>query len=349
MDKKKVIWCVIFVLLAVLTIYAITSQSDNFSFSGFVSYIGDANFWWITAAFLCMICYITLEGLSIRYITSFLGYKKSIRRSFVYSSANLYFSAITPSATGGQPASAYFMIKDGISASVTAMALLINITMYTVSIIVLCAICILIKPGVFMGYNNFSKLLIIIGFLIQSACVAVFLMLVYTEQVLYRIVDGLLHFLARLHLVKNVEKKQGRLKSLAAEYKTCCQSVKGHADVVVKVFLFNIFQRFIQACITLCVYIGVGGDIKNSATVIVTQALVLLGSNAVPIPGAIGVADYLFIDGFAALYSGDIISIELLSRGISFYSCMILCGGVVLLSLIIGKYKNRQIRGAENG
>ncbi len=340
--KKKLIWCLIFIALAALTVYAVTSQSDSFSFSGFVSYIRGADPWWIAAAFVCMLTYITLEGLSIRYITAFFGYKKNVKRSFVYSSANLYFSAITPSATGGQPASAYLMIKDGVPAPVTAMALLINITMYTISIIVLCAVCILIKPSVFLGYNNLSKVLIAVGLLIQSICVAVFLMLVYMEQVLYRITDAALRFLNKIHIVKNIEQKQDKLKNLAQEYKMCCQSVKGHADVVIKVFLFNIVQRFIQVCITLCVYIGVGGNIENSVSVIVTQALVLLGSNAVPIPGAVGVADYLFIDGFASLYNGDIISIELLSRGISFYSCMILCGGVVLINYLAGVLKKRR-------
>ncbi len=342
MDRKKLVWCAVFILLVILTVYALTAQSDNFSFGGFVAYVSKADIRWITAAFLCMVCYIMLEGLSIRYITAFLGYRKSVRRSFVYSSANLYFSAITPSATGGQPASAYLMIKDGISASVTAMALLINITMYTISIIALCLICILIKPGVFADFNNFSKLLIITGLLIQSICVAVFLMLVYMEQVLYKISDAFLKLLSKLHIIKNIEAKQDKLKNLSKEYKACCQSVKGHADVVLKVFLFNILQRFIQVCITLCVYMGAGGQAGNALSVIVTQSLVLLGSNAVPIPGAVGVADYLYIDGFKPLYSGDIVNIELLSRGISFYSCMLLCGGVVLVNYIISAYKNKR-------
>jgi hypothetical protein len=37
------------------------------------------------------------------------------------------------------------------------------------------------------------------------------------------------------------------------------------------------------------------------------------------------VADFLYLDGFASLI-GDTVSIELLSRGISFYCCIILCG-----------------------
>ncbi|MFR2128888.1 MAG: hypothetical protein ACLS4M_06675 [Eubacterium ventriosum] len=40
------------------------------------------------------------------------GYKRPFRKCLVYSSSDIYFSAITPSATGGQPASAYFMMKD---------------------------------------------------------------------------------------------------------------------------------------------------------------------------------------------------------------------------------------------
>ena len=48
-----------------------------------------------------------------------------------------------------------------------------------------------------------------------------------------------------------------------------------------------------------------------------------------PIPGAVGAADYLFIDGFGSLVK-DSISIELLSRGISFYCCIIICGIIIV-------------------
>ena len=46
-----------------------------------------------------------------------------------------------------------------------------------------------------------------------------------------------------------------------------------------------------------------------------------------------GVADYLMLDGIGAFVSADqTVIIELLSRSVSFYSCIILCGVMVLFA-----------------
>lgn len=63
------------------------------------------------------------------------------------------------------------------------------------------------------------------------------------------------------------------------------------------------------------------------------QALAVLGSNAVPVPGAVGVADYILLSGFRQLVP-DPVGIELLSRGVSFYSTILFCGVLMLCVLI---------------
>ena len=73
------------------------------------------------------------------------------------------------------------------------------------------------------------------------------------------------------------------------------------------------------------------------------QSWVIVGSNAVPLPGAVGVADYLFLDGYGALLS-DPVNMELLSRSISFYICVLTCAIVLLISFI----RNRH-QGSETG
>ncbi len=47
------------------------------------------------------------EGEALREIVFHMGYPTKHKDAFVYSAADIYFSAITPSASGGQPASAF--------------------------------------------------------------------------------------------------------------------------------------------------------------------------------------------------------------------------------------------------
>ena len=81
----------------------------------------------------------------------------------LYSAADIYFSAITPSASGGQPASAFFMSRDGISMAQSAVILVTNMLLYTISLAIIGVFGFISSPYVFMGFDTPAKVLIIIG------------------------------------------------------------------------------------------------------------------------------------------------------------------------------------------
>ncbi|MGP1404566.1 MAG: lysylphosphatidylglycerol synthase transmembrane domain-containing protein, partial [Catonella sp.] len=114
---KNIIWSVITIVIAILTITAITSQAKGFSVNDAWSLIRHGEKGFMVLAMFLVILYIYLEGAAIRHILKHISVKTGHRQAFLYSAADIYFSAITPSASGGQPASFYFMRKDGISFS----------------------------------------------------------------------------------------------------------------------------------------------------------------------------------------------------------------------------------------
>ncbi|MCQ4775571.1 flippase-like domain-containing protein, partial [Lacrimispora saccharolytica] len=91
-----------------------------------------------------MFGFIFFEGMALTVIVRSLGYPAKHRQGFVYSAGDIYFSAITPSASGGQPASALFMIRDGIPTTAVMAALLLNLIMYTMVIITIVLFTILL-------------------------------------------------------------------------------------------------------------------------------------------------------------------------------------------------------------
>ena len=93
-----------------------------------------------------MLGFIYFEGEALRVLVRHMGYPAKRSHGFVYSAADVYFSAITPSASGGQPASAYFMLKDGIAGTAVMAALLLNLIMYTLAILTIGLVDILIFP-----------------------------------------------------------------------------------------------------------------------------------------------------------------------------------------------------------
>lgn len=331
--KKKVIWTLVFFVLVALTLFTVINQSESFSFSGFVKYVSGASLQWIVLAFICMVGFVVFEGLAILVLARAFGYKRKLGRGLVYSATDIYFSAITPSATGGQPASAYFMMKDKIPGAVTTIILLINLTLYTTSIIVIGTICFIMRPEMITGFSIVSKCMITVGFLFQFVLLTTFILLVFKEKIVIKIASGGMRILSKLHLMHNIEEKQASLKEVERQYKECANAIKEHKKSIFIAFVCNLFQRVSQILVSVCVYVGVGGSVSQILDAFVAQGYVVLGSNSVPIPGAVGAADYLFIDGFGGLVK-DTISVELLSRGISFYSCIIICGIITLIVYI---------------
>ena len=128
-EKKKIspklIWAIISFLLAILTIRVVLRQSRDISISDLVSAIGSSNKLFFILGVIAAALYVWFEGVAICSILKKSRYMRSPVKGLLYSTSDIYFSAITPSATGGQPASAFFMIRDGIPTGITTSTLVI--------------------------------------------------------------------------------------------------------------------------------------------------------------------------------------------------------------------------------
>ena len=333
--KSKLLWSLAFVVIAALTILAITSQG-GFSIEEFSEFLSSLDPFWVVMAFIAMLCFILFEGLAIITIVRSLGYKKHIGHGYIYASGDIYFSAITPSASGGQPASAFFMMKDGIPGATVTVALVINLIMYTFGIIILGVGAFILNPSIFLGFSFISKLLIVVGSVTLCLVAVSFIIILVKSSVLYAICEWVLDFLARIRIVRKLEPKKRKLRESIDSYARHVSSLGDKRGMLLKVLLFNVLQRASTVAVTLFVFYAQGGSAGSGIDVWVSQCMVILGSNTVPIPGAMGVSDFLLIDAFGALgfADGAAVNLNLLSRAISFYTCVILCGASMIVRMI---------------
>ena len=319
--------------LAVLTVYAVMKGS-GMTMEDFLNAWQRADKRWLGAAFVCMLGYIGFEGMAVRSILRISGYPRRHRQGILYGAADVYFSAITPSATGGQPASAYFIIRDGTPTAVTTAVLLLNLVMYNASILTLGIVTILIRPRSFLHFEPVCKILIGVGALAISLLTCAFLLLLWKQEVLYHILDRSIRILHAVHLIKRPERWQKRLQNAMKEYKEHVSFLAGHKKMWLEAYIFNLLQRASQILVSGCVFFAMGGR-RGIVSVLTTQCFVTLGANCVPVPGAMGVTDYLMLDGYMNIMSRDAaFEVQMLSRTISFYICICISGLIVLAGWI---------------
>ena len=125
--KRQFLWNLLFIVIAVLSVWVVTTQAKGFSPRRFAAFLENADPWYLGAAILMMLGYIAVGVLAILCLLRGFGYRPGFFNGLSYVAADLYFSAITPSATGGQPAEGYLMVKDGIPGVICTVTLLTNL------------------------------------------------------------------------------------------------------------------------------------------------------------------------------------------------------------------------------
>ena len=340
--RRKALWSVISLALAVLTILVVV-RGSGMTFSQLRQEIAGASKPWLVPAGICTLGIIFFEGEAVLSIVRHAGYPRSHRKGFIYAAADVYFSAITPSASGGQPGSAFFMVQDGIPLAVVTASLLANLVAYNAAILTIGLFCLLTRPQIFLHFQPGCRLLIVAGIIVLTALGIVFFLLLWKQETLFRIAMKVTEFLHRMHLMHHPEKWKAKLLITMQEYKDCVRLMAGQKKMWVLAYLFNLLQRLAQFTCAVFVYLAIGGSYGRLFDLWVTQCFVSLGSNCVPIPGSMGVTDYLMLDGYFNLMSSDsAYSLQMISRGMSFYICILISGATVLLAYFLRKKRRKK-------
>ncbi len=328
------------VLIGITMTVVFVSQDINLHDIG--AFLYDCNPWYIVGAFGGLLGFIIFEAVSLHIIAHTLGHKSKFASSVAYSTSDLYYSSITPSASGGQPATAYYMMRDGMSGGAAGFSVLFNIIAYTVATVLVGLFGVAVCPNMFGQIGHwFAKTLIILGFVIQLLLLALLLLCLFRARVIMRIGGWGISLLTKMHIIKKPDKWRGKLETVVTKYRSCRKIIKKHPMLFVNALLFNIAQRVSQTLIPCFVIMASPRSAEfsvNFLELFCMQAYVLIGYNSIPLPGGTGAYEYLYpnVFGIGGYDMKFILSAMMVSRAISYYICMIVTGLYTLVYHAIG-------------
>lgn len=337
-NVRKHLLNVLFVLaLLGLTVFLLLKSNEELSWADVNAFFSGCNPWYIVAAAACMLIFLIAEGCSLKNIAGRLGYKVKFVSSLAYSSADAYYSALTPSATGGQPASAYYMVRDGIDAGSTTFILVFNLLGYTAAIFVLGISAFLLSAftsqggWIFFEFSAFSKVFILFGVATQAFLIWLFIACLRRPCAVLKTGNALISLLAKIKLSKKPDALREKLSAMVEKYRNCGGEIKKHRGLFVQTLLWNVLQRGAQVAITafVCKAAAPNTDMLH---VFALQCFVLLGYNSIPLPGGSGIFELLYMNVFALEFSSAFLVVAVMvTRVISYYACLIVSGAYTLI------------------
>lgn len=299
-------------------------------------------------AVLCLFGYIFFSGQALSVGAKQFGYRLGFVRATLYACNDLYYSAITPSATGGQPAVAYYMSRDGIAVSTSTVILLFETACYMLGLVLLGVTFLLSHLSMILAAEKWVQILVWLGVFANVGLSVLCLLAVFWRNAVRKVAVFLIGLLARLHLLRNKEKKIENLDMHLERYASCVEIAKAHPMMLVRMFLATLAQRVCYIMIAYFVYRSFAlPAYENVIEVVGIQLLLALAVNSLPLPGGVGISEIVFNWLYLHVYkTEDMMNTAILmTRGINFYLCFLICGiATFALHIYQNKKINKEIR-----
>ena len=249
-------------------------------------------------------------------------FKKKISwfQAFGYLATEVYFSGITPSSTGGQPVQMYEMNKDKILVRTSGVVVLLNTILYKVALLLLALILVPIYLKNIFHINTLFNYLIILGAITNILVIILFIAMVYSKKTLPNIINKLISFANKIHLIKLTKEKP---------------------LILLEGLIYMILQRLSILSISYFIYLSFGLNTMSALELIAFQICITLASDFIPLPGGVGISETLLLKINKFIYGASLAtSSMILLRGISFYIFIILAG----IFYLIFHFSKRQKR-----
>lgn len=289
-----------------------------------------------------MLVYASFEGINIWLIVKGLKQKTSIFKCIGYGFVGFYFSSITPSASGGQPAQVYFMKKDGISVTSSSLTLMLILFTHQLVVVIYALIGVLLNTNI-GGSQLANTLLLAFGFITNALLLIGIIMLVYWPKLVFKILNFFGLLLHRTRIIKNREKIEKKISSSVEEYERGAIYMRNNPILILKVTLLTVVQISLLYAVPYVIYKGFGLSGYSVMDLILMQAILNIAVSSLPLPGGVGASESLFLGMFRVFYGKKLlIPGMLLTRISNFYSVLII-SGIISLIMYLWPSKNQVV------
>ena len=329
--KKFIRNFVFFIALIIFTFWIIFRNQD---IRELVDILRSANLIYIFIGIIVMLLYFVIESINIKNILKSFGEHISVIRALKYTFIGFFFSAITPAASGGQPMEIYYMRKDGIPVANSTLSLLIQLCGFQISTISLGIVCAILNSYLLKGGFTF---LFIIGVLLNLSALTLLLIGIFSKRLTKKLVKLFIKIL-ELFKVKQMDSRKERINTAIETYNESSVYIKTHKIEFIKSILRVFIQIILYYSVPFLIYKSFGLNDYNILKLISLQAVLYCTTSGIPLPGAIGISEGVFLGIYGIVFGTELLnSGMLLFRGITFYLYVIISLVVVMINIIRSK------------
>lgn len=288
-------------------------------------YLSDVNLWYVIPAVGAVIAFILGESVIIYYLLHRLGADPSFRHCALFSFIGFFYSAITPSASGGQPMQVVAMRRDGIPGAVSTVVLAIVTVTYKLVLVLLGLAVLVFRPEAIMRHLDNVEPLMYLGLVLNVAVIAFLVTAVFHPKAARSFLYWLLRVGSRFHVFRNPEKATAKIEETVLSYSSAAAFFKNNPRIIVHVFFITLVQRFCLFSVIWFTYLSFGLSGESAFVTVMLYAMISVAVDMLPLPGGMGVSESLFLAIFETVFGEALVlPAMIVCRGISYYTQLLI-------------------------
>lgn len=305
------------------------------------------DFRWLIAGALVYLCHIALDVvLMYRFLKPTVP-SITVRQSLKTALAGMFYSAVTPGASGGQPMQVVTLSRYGVEAGKATSALMQRFLVWQFSVTGYSIAVVLLRLTFFADHVSlYWWILAGIGFAGQVGIIVVLLTVSYSPKITGALMRLIHRVGVKLHLLRHPERTMERLEGFARGFHVNNGELMKHKGSLAISYLITIAE--LTAIFSVPYFVCralLPPDAIHAGLIdmICIQAVVNVMSSIFPLPGGSGMAEYSFSGFFGSIFDeASLKSAILIWRLITYYGTIAVCAP--FSGLVKKRRESREVR-----
>ncbi|MGI6688309.1 MAG: lysylphosphatidylglycerol synthase transmembrane domain-containing protein [Christensenellales bacterium] len=275
---------------------------------------------WLLGALACFSMHVLLEGMAIHLFFYYQKVRIRLSSCQLVGLIGIFYSNITPAATGGQPMQVFALKKRGVPPGVASSALAVKFFCWQCALLLLGALFWAFHGSFIYQILGKGIWLVALGFFLNSVMVAAVILLAISRNMVRAMIIFFVNLAHKLKIVKDVAKTSSKWDAALNDFHASVDILTKRPWQFLSLFILSLFQVMALMSVIYFVYRGFGLREMPYNKLLTVQLLLYITASFTPLPGASGAQEGGFYLFFKPLFpEGVLLAALLVWRFITYY------------------------------
>ena len=310
--NSKLKYAIYILIVVIVTVVAVILSVGN-NYKEVFKQLGQANMGWLIIMCGVMLGSILLEAFILFVFARLYSRDYKYHQALAVEQIGVFYSDVTPGATGGQFMEAYTFQKQGLQVSNAVSMLAMYSIVYQLVLSGYGILAFVLKfnflneiGGVTLTFGSLGSInisiwaLTIIGFLLNIGLALLLFLMSYWKKFHNFIMGPCVGLLDKIHIVKNADKTRENLKVQVENFKIELRRLFSNIPFTILVTIFFILLLTLRFSLPYFAGLALGNQSThaNFFDGVLLSNYHQMVTGIIPIPGAAGVTEYFFLQLF---------------------------------------------------